>query len=189
MFIENGVFGDNPVLSEIEVSKENQNFCSIDRCLYDINVTKLYCVPPLVNNLQIPVTVETLIERSISTSKAVLWLPTSVTHIESSAFFRTKNVRQVHILGNLKNVSTQIFYDQLQIDIFYHGQTTVSQPNVVSSSTKARAYICQQYQGTTFSNLPTTMFGSCYSMSLIQTKNPAYFFPFKLFVSIIIPFC
>ena len=189
VYIEEGVFGDNPTLEEIEVSSENKNFCCLKGCLYDINLTTLYCIPPLVKNFQFPVTVQTLITRSVSLSNTVLWLPTSVKCIQASAFFRTPNLKQIHILGNLNNISANIFFSIPQITIFYHGQTIVSQNDVVNlTKTTAKAFVCKQYEGTNFSNIPTTIYGSCYQMYIHQTKNIPHFLSSKLFITFIL-FC
>ena len=172
--IGHGAFIDNPTLESIEVDQGNSFFAVINGCLYDINITVLYCLPPLVVNFQFPVTLKEVMPRSIYLPDTKeIWLPTSLTTIDDSSFYRVPNLTKIHILGNIETIGKPFLYQApKKIEIFYHGQTPVTTEGIIDSTkTEATAYVCMQYDGKSFSNLTTKIYGSCYQLYIYKTLS------------------
>ena len=179
---------DNPTLERIEIDENHEWFTVINGCLYDKNVTILYCLPPLTKNFKFPLTVKKVHARSIYLPNTTeLWLPPSVSIIESTSFFRVPKLEKLHILGNIQKIGTDLFKEtSTKLDIYYRGQKKVTTENVTTIKTlDVTAFVCDQYEGTTFSNLPTKRQGFCYQIFIYKTilKCPINIQP-ELFVFI-----
>ena len=172
-----GAFGDNPSLESIEIYDENQNFCLINNCLYDINVTILYCVPPLVTSFEVPTTVETLFRRSISlTNISSVTLPSSVKNINEEAFFRTSQLKSLHILGNLNGTYSNSIYNHApNLTIYYHGHKPVFSSQMIYNKGNTKVYVCDQYPSQYFSDIKVNRYGSCFQFYQTIVMRYNYF--------------
>ena len=170
-----GTFMDNPTLESIEVNKSNPSFADYNGCLYDKDITTLYCLPPQVKNFQFPLTVKIIKQRSVYLiGRKVLWLPPSVTIIEEESFFRITSLIKIHILGNVEIIGKNIFYDAPEkIEIYYHGQKNITEEGIFHSNynqkVTAIAFVCKHYEGEQLSNLETFKCGNCDKIYMCQT--------------------
>ena len=182
-----GAFGDNIALKLIEVSKDNQYFCSIDGCLYDKKVEILYCVPYLLESYSFPMTVKTVEYRAISmNTETVIWIPPLVTKFSRFAFFRLSKVESIHILGSISNIESSFIYIAPNLhSLYYYGRKTVDTKDLFPSDIDVVINVCSQYRSEFFSNKPVNKSLFCDFALSIVTPEKRYNIPsfFILFLS------
>ena len=166
--VEKGAFSDNYELEKIEVSKDNPCLSSPDFALYNKNVTILYCVPYLLKNYVIPSTVQELTHRSINQFYATsIWVPHSVKIIRDVAFLRIKNVRSIHIMGNVDYLDNNIIAGNAEYKInsfFYHGTKVYNSSDAFGNRNSLKVLTCNEYNSSFFAGRKVSKFGSCYAM-------------------------
>ena len=107
------VFGfQDPNLQEINISSNNQNYCSVDGVVFSKDMTKLiqYPIGKTASSYSIPDTVSTVGEFSFMecTNLKNVYLPKSVTTIEDFAFCNT-GLQSVVIPENIQNIGSWAF--------------------------------------------------------------------------------
>lgn len=87
-------------LTNLQISKDNPNFISVDGIIFSKNLTTLYCYPPgkIENTYIIPSTVKTIADNAFANSKHLetIEIPNSVTTIGHGAFSYS-NLRNITI--------------------------------------------------------------------------------------------
>lgn len=88
-------------ITRINVSKDNEYFCSVDGVLFTKDMTRLVRYPAAKSGDEyvIPETVEVIGENAFNYAVAVktLTIPKGVTAIENNAFFRSEGIERVNI--------------------------------------------------------------------------------------------
>lgn len=126
---------DCPLLKRIDVSNDNNNYCSINGVLYDKSIEYLILYPPCKEekNVILPDGLKTIGELSCkNTSFESVQLPDSLTTIENCAFSQNKNLKKINIPRNVSGKLESIFIgcDNLKEVTF---QNDMLQPNIFSS--------------------------------------------------------
>ncbi len=105
-----------PLCSNLEsfiVDSNNANYCSVDGVLFDKNKSTLVCYPISKNatNYEIPSSVTSISESAFykCTRLTSIEIPNSVTNIGKQAFYGCDNLQKIVISGNLKSIETHCF--------------------------------------------------------------------------------
>lgn len=162
-----GAFSHNLALRSINVDEKNPYFVSLNGVLYSKNMKTLYCVPYLAKNYKIPFTVTTLMNRAISQERAkTIWIPASISIIGSNVLFLLRNLRTIHILGNIEKISSGfISSDNKNFrSIVYHGAKAYNDTNSFKGLNEIEIYVCKEYPDEYFAGKKVNRIGSCYTI-------------------------
>ena len=99
-------------LPEVKVAEGNEWFTSIDGCLYDKDVTKLYAVPcgKSDSTLVIPESVVTIGEQSVRYARVkTVTMGNKVTYIAANAFATNPVLEEVTLSARLDSIMSQAF--------------------------------------------------------------------------------
>lgn len=161
-----GAFSHNSVLECIKVSDNNRFFASYNDALLSKDKKILYCVPYLKRGFKIPFSVTTLMMRSVNQKYATtIWIPQSITAIESDALFLVPNLRTIHFLGNSVSISENIVWSQNNklVSVFYYGAATYNATDVFKNRPDVKVYVCKEYESEYFAGKKAIKLGTCYS--------------------------
>lgn len=103
-------------LVEINVLENNQDFCVIDRILYNKPVTRIVYVPKNISgNIEIPDGVEGMTGFSMCTNLKCITLPDSVTSIGSDAFSGCTSLTSITIPDGVTSIGWNAFYNCISL--------------------------------------------------------------------------
>ena len=175
-------FGDNPTLESIIVSEENKYFRSYNNVLYDKSLTKLLCIPPQLKNFTFLSSVVRLTTRSVQINEIdTLFIPKSVSYIESGSIFRVPHLKTIHILGNLQSLDAGFVFHETKTvqNIYYHGTKRIKGDiTKVDALKNVKVYVCNEYKSTLFASKSIERFGNCPFYNILNkqcTFQKSYF--------------
>ncbi len=109
-YLDNGIFDVDFSMKSINVSENNQNYCSIDGVLYDKNATTLIYCPCAKESVTIPDTVTTIVFCSFADSAITsIDIPDSVTSIGDMAFLLCRSLTEVKLSKNITSLTYNTF--------------------------------------------------------------------------------
>ena len=106
-----GAFSYCSALMEIKVSEGNQNYVSIDGCLYPKDVTTLCCCPGAKTSITIPNSVTSIGSYAFSDCSGLtsVEIPNSVTSIGQSAFEDCSSLTRIEIPNSVTSIGWSAF--------------------------------------------------------------------------------
>ena len=109
--IGGGAFSGIDLISSIDVDTNNNNFCSIDGVLYDMNVTRLISAPSSKTEINIPNTVTKIDTNAIfNTLITSIIIPSSVTVIGDGALRANRSLENISYTGTVEQWNA-IYFD------------------------------------------------------------------------------
>lgn len=156
-----------PSLTEINVSKANGNFSSIDGVLLNLEATEIVWFPcGKTGDYQLPTSITAIKENAFAeTSITGLTIPSSVTSISRGAFARSALI-EIILPDNLSNISEGMFQNCSDLKSVFLGSNTEFIGNYVFDGTSIRsiylkATIPPHASKDSFVNGYSTIFGEC----------------------------
>lgn len=109
--IGRGVFKECTGLTNIQVSKDNHDYSSIDGVLYNKDASMLICCPGAKKTVTIPSSVTKIGEYAFEDCRglSMVTIPNSVTTIESHAFYKCSGLMSVIIPASVTNIGENAF--------------------------------------------------------------------------------
>ena len=165
-----GAFSYCSALMEIKVAEGNQNYVSIDGCLYSKDVTTLCCCPGAKTSITIPNSVTLIGESAFEDCSGLtsVEIPNSVTSIGEDAFRGCSGLTSVEIPNSVMSIDNGAFYD-------CNGLTSVEIPNSVTSIGSEAFGNCDVLTNVTIGNSVTSIgyktFGYCYALTSVEIPN------------------
>ena len=104
--------------------------------------------------------------RSVNQKYATtIWIPQSITAIESDALFLVPNLRTIHFLGNSVSISENIVWSQNNklVSVFYYGAATYNATDVFKNRPDVKVYVCKEYESEYFAGKKAIKLDTCYS--------------------------
>ena len=157
-------------LIEIKVAEGNQNYVSIDGCLYSKGVTTLYYCPRVKTSITIPNSVTSIGSSAFEDCSGLtsVEIPNSVTSIGNYAFSGCSGLTSIEIPNSVTSIGNYAFED-------CSGLTSVEIPNSVTSIGSSAFRYCRSLTSVEIPNSVTSIgvaaFSNCRSLTSVEIPN------------------
>ena len=165
-----GAFSNCRSLAEINVDGGNQNYASIDGCLYSKNVTTLFCCPGAKLSISIPNTVMSISDNSFEgcANLTSIDIPSSISCIGNYAFYNCTGLTNIVIPNSVTSIGESAFRN-------CYGLTSIDIPSFVTQIDACTFENCSSLARVKIPNSITVIghyaFSNCSSLLSIDIPN------------------